>query len=398
MLKVRLSLAIDEYTRYQQARGLRPNSVRASMDALMPMLRETGDIYVCNITPQHVERFFTKNTHWKESTRNQRLGHLKAFLRWSAQRGYIDPKADPLFGWRTLPEPEKEHLRVPVQEWPRLFAACRYPTETAAIAVGLYLFTRSSETAALRVGDVRFHDHTALVTRIKTGGSQDALPMSTELESILRDYLTWYAERCEQDSVPMGPDSYLVPPRNTRLATWPFDETIDSLPLKTDRPYTKLGLMVHNIIDRAGYSKIEGEGWGGHVLRRSGARALFDELVAQGYDGALKTVQAMLGHKNAAMTERYLGLTLDRERRNTLLAGKPMFPSMSGANVITMQPGRGSAERTYGDHSPAEESLNAPYCLVRGRKYMATIVDTPVASDTAAASTAVRAVLDQSTP
>jgi integrase len=71
---------------------------------------------------------------------------------------------------------------------------------------------------------------------------------------------------------------------------------------------------------------MEEKGVGGHVLRRSGARALFDRLRHEGYDGALKRVQSMLGHSNSVISERYLSLGVERLQRNEMLAGKPMFP------------------------------------------------------------------------
>jgi hypothetical protein len=65
---------------------------------------------------------------------------------------------------------------------------------------------------------------------------------------------------------------------------------------------------------------------GCHTLRRSGARALFDDLVERGgYDGVLRHVSAMLHHKSTLMTERYLGLDVDVKKRNDLIRGKKMY-------------------------------------------------------------------------
>ena len=76
------------------------------------------------------------------------------------------------------------------------------------------------------------------------------------------------------------------------------------------------------VLDRAGYP-IAKEG--GHTLRRSGARAYYDELCEDGYDGALRRVQSMLDHSTTIVTEGYLGLGLDKEARNKALKGQPMF-------------------------------------------------------------------------
>ena len=73
-----------------------------------------------------------------------------------------------------------------------------------------------------------------------------------------------------------------------------------------------------------------------HAIRRSAARGLFEELVLLGYDGALRIVQAMLHHASSAMTELYLGLSVDRKKRDDLLKGRFMYPSLHSDNVIPM--------------------------------------------------------------
>ena len=85
---------------------------------------------------------------------------------------------------------------------------------------------------------------------------------------------------------------------------------------------------------RIGYSD---KGSGEHTLRSSGARALFQRLREEGYDGALRRVSAMLGHKSVLMTERYLGLQLEKTQRNELLAGQVMFPDMASGKIVNLR-------------------------------------------------------------
>lgn len=89
-------------------------------------------------------------------------------------------------------------------------------------------------------------------------------------------------------------------------------------------------LVLFTDVDKA----LIGIGVVGHVLRRSGARALFDRLRHEGYDGALRRVQAMLGHSSGTITETYLGLDVERVQRNEMLAGKPMFPDLPRAGTL----------------------------------------------------------------
>lgn len=330
--KVKISDAVEEYSRFNQARGLKPASVRNQKEALSAFARDAGDIYLCNVTPMHIERHIASKD-WKATTRNLKVGHLRTFFQWADKRSYKDPSNDLLYGWRNLKESKVERLRIPAHEWPRLFAACTFPTETAGIAIGLYTFVRVSEAANLRVGDVRFHDNTIAVYRSKTE-SFDELPMSTELEHHLRSYLTWYANHLAERGIELKMDHYLLPPRKAESVNW----LVGTGEVVPTRQHTALGVLTKKVILAAGFDRAYAEeGLGTHTLRRSGARALFDRLVEDGYDGALKTVQAMLGHASTSMTERYLGLELDRKRRNDLLAGKPMFPGLQATNVTQIR-------------------------------------------------------------
>jgi hypothetical protein len=61
-----------------------------------------------------------------------------------------------------------------------------------------------------------------------------------------------------------------------------------------------------------------------------------------GYDGALRRVSSLLGHKNTITTERYLGLSLERSSRNQQFSGNRMFPSLAKpAGDVVMLPSAG---------------------------------------------------------
>lgn len=338
MIKVKMSQAVEEFIGFTTARRKSANTIRAYRNALLPLIQTTGDIYVCNLTADHVERHFTKHSHWGASTRNTKLQQIGMFLKWCDNRGYKAKDVDLLWGWDNVKVPSIDRTRIPQHEWVRLFNACEHPTDTATVAVGLYLFLRVSEARALKVGDVHLDRGTVSVFRTKTQ-EFDEMPMSSELEAILRDYLSWYSSHMQSRGRAVEPSYVLLPPRATSDQEWLRDAAFEA-PLRVTQMHSALGLRIKKVIERAGYEMSEQEkpgGWGGHVLRRSGARALFDELVTQGYDGALKTVQAMLGHKNSIMTERYLGLSLDKEKRNTLISGRPMFKNPASQNVITLR-------------------------------------------------------------
>jgi integrase len=87
----------------------------------------------------------------------------------------------------------------------------------------------------------------------------------------------------------------------------------------------------YQIKDENGRSNYEGS----HTLRRSGARALYDRLLDDGHDGAIRVVQAMLHHSSVIQTEHYLGMKLDQARRDKLLKGQRMFAAPS-ENVVRL--------------------------------------------------------------
>jgi hypothetical protein len=75
-----------------------------------------------------------------------------------------------------------------------------------------------------------------------------------------------------------------------------------------------------------GWTDEEIDGEGGHLLRRSGARALYFHLRDNlGNERAMALVQRRLHHANRAMTERYLGITAADSELDDLLLGKRMF-------------------------------------------------------------------------
>lgn len=327
MIKIKMSEALGEYVRFGQARGLKPGSVRSQKETIAPLVQATGDKLVCNVTALDVERFIT-GRDWKASTRNVRVGQLKSFFRWAEARGYRDATNNPMFGWRSVRVPEVTRLRIPTTEWGRLFQACQHPTEQATIAVGLFLFLRSSEAATITWGDIDWDENTVSVWRQKTQ-QQDELPMALELREILWEYRAWYTKHLMQAGVAVKDEHFLLAPRDVQSVRFQAGGG-DLRPTKQPSAI-KVGVTVKRVLQRAGYEKVGQEGFGGHVLRRSGARALFDQKVEEGYDGALKMVQAMLGHTNSVMTETYLGLSLDRTKRNQAIAGKTMFPGLAKA-------------------------------------------------------------------
>lgn len=325
-IKIRLSAAIQEYREHMVAREMAPGTVRGRVSLLGMIKTDIGDIYVENLTPQHIDQVFAAHA-WGAKTRNVKLSQMRTFFEWCRTRRYLDRGEDPTVGWRNLTVPNTPRTRIPVEEWPRLFAACTYPTETISLATGLFLFLRSSEQQGIQMKHIRLDEGEIDIYRRKTR-QWDTMPISAELDTYLRNYLTWYSQQ-----VAIEPEHYLIPPRI--ISTQERDpETNRLMPgtgtIDPTRNITKMHIVIQRILANAGYpTDKEGE----HTLRRSGARALFDQLAQNGYDGALRRVQSMLGHATSLNTEIYLGLDLDRRLRNEDIAGQRMFPSLVTADI-----------------------------------------------------------------
>lgn len=331
---VMLDDAAEEYLAHCQARGLARLTVVSRRSALGQLLETTGNIQTWRLEGRHFDRVFAAYP-WAQSTRNNRLAQYENFVAWCRARGYMSRDSDPLFGWNRKAPAEALRTRIPRAEWSRLFDACQTPRESVVVATGLYLFLRASEQQAIRIKNIDLAECEIDIYRTKTG-QWDRMPIPSELDPYLREHLAWYSAR-----ISMDPEFFLIP-----AGTRPKDRNSSgqllagSGHLNPRAPFSKPHKVVQAILGRCGYPTA---GEGEHTLRRSGARAYFDHLVESGYDGALRRVQSMLGHKDSKMTEVYLGLDLDRRTRNEDLRGRPMFPPVDTKTVVRLEDYRGEA-------------------------------------------------------
>jgi hypothetical protein len=79
---------------------------------------------------------------------------------------------------------------------------------------------------------------------------------------------------------------------------------------------------------------------GTHTIRRAIALAYFDEASAeQGDVAALRETAALLHHAHLSTTERYLGMTAEKNRRNKRIKGRPFLTAMVAKqdNVVPLR-------------------------------------------------------------
>lgn len=327
MNKVYLSDAIDQFTQHSKAQGLAANTIKNRTVCLHHALACWGNIQVRAIEPRHVDLLFSSK-NWNAATRNNYLAQLRLFFKWCRNHRILGRDDDPTATWSKQREEKKEQIRVPQDRFGELLEATGTPLDRIIVSLGLFLFVRGSEITSMQVSDDRGEE--IRVVRHKTK-KVDYLPVCSELRVELDRWKREYARLIGQ---PPQPDHYLVPRRMPPGVAGEFKNIQDFQPnvlagVHPDRPFLNPFHAVKRTLKTIGY---EVKGTGVHTLRRSGARAMFDNLRAEGNDGALLRVQSMLSHSDPKVTTRYIGLELEREHLKDMFAGKPMFKILSPAS------------------------------------------------------------------
>jgi len=333
---MRLQDSINEYLLARQAHGFAANTIRNDRNTLRRLLRVTGDPDTRLIDANTVDRFMADAaTTCTPATLNTQQATLSAYIKWAQGRGHIPPHTNPMQGRRYRKTAPADRLMVPLHKFGTVLDAAErnHPRDRALVAVGLFLMLRQSEAADLRIRDLNL-DAGTITVRIHKTKDVDTMPISSELGAELRTWLHHYTV----SSGRLMPEWYLLPSRTShamiRNDNGRFVRSERHAGLRPLMPISRPYSVVRRALAAAGYDVGKQEGM--HTLRRSGARAIYDELVHEEYDGALRTVQTMLHHAHTTMTERYIGITLDKQSRDKRFTDRPMFPSLAADNVVRL--------------------------------------------------------------
>lgn len=339
----RLDEASREYLKSRKARGIAPGTLRNDQRTLHRLMVELGNIQVRSITEAHIDRFFTVLSQSRGldfSTMNIYLANLRPFFRWARARGMTPRDYDPVAERRSYRVTPKSRQRVPVAEFPVLLDACEHPRDRIIVALGLYLFLRSGEISTLRWRDVNLETGEVSVAIHKTH-QRDVMPICAELDEELRRWATWVTTHHGR----IDPDWFLAPARmpgvSIKLPSGRQSFARPEVPLLSpSRQYTQGHRAVQAALAAIGFSlRTEGGASareGVHTLRRSGARALYDQLSERGHDRAIQQVRVMLHHASGTMTERYLGVEVETKQRNDLIRGKRMYAALAD-NIVPLR-------------------------------------------------------------
>lgn len=336
-----LSDATEDYLVLRASQDFSKRTLANERGVLKRFLAVNGNIWCHQVTERHATRYF-EDAGRTRSPRSQQLDFtvLNQFFEWMRHTRRLPLDVDPMAGRRRPKTRRRERNRVPVTDFPRLLdiAESQDPRNRAIIAVLLYTLIRDQECADLRVGDWN-KDEGWLRVRITKSHTEDEMPVSSELDVELRRWLTHYASVATR---PLTAHDYLLPRRQSIGLTrdgqrgWISGHKMIYVPEKN---VGRVGRIAREVLDDMGFPVTDHTGQplmeGAHTIRRSGARALFDRLAADGYDRALRLVQSMLHHSSVSITESYLGVTADRRGRDEIIRLQPMFP-ISDDNVVQL--------------------------------------------------------------
>lgn len=334
-----LSSAIDAYLYFRKG-SIAKSTLNAEKSALLRFLAVNGNIWVHQIDIPQVTRFREESgkTKQPQSMAND-FNYLRGFFEWARKTKRMSPDADPMYGWRRPKKAKKERNRLHVSQFPALLDAAgrRCARDRAAVALLLYTLGRDGEITDLRVRDVDLNAG-YIMYRVHKTNEEDRVPICAELDQELRRWLTYYTEEAGR----LEPHFYLVPARKTRgiKENTPEGRFIASeqLGLTPERKMRALHSIVAPTLKAIGYPLVDDSGKklgeGAHTIRRSGARALFDRLVTEGYDGALRVVMSLLHHSSVRTTEVYLGLSADRRTRDELIKGRRLYDLTTNVTPI----------------------------------------------------------------
>lgn len=338
-MSISLSESIDLYLADRRSKGRSISTVRNEEVLLRQFLAVVGNIQVKNIGPEHMDKFFASRARQWKSERTYNLGRARfsAYFKWCRTRKHMPRANDPLEGTESRKVPRKPRPVVPRARFEELLDAATFPRDRAMVAIGLYLFTRISETVSLRWRDIDFDSNLISVYRHKTR-EQAYLPMAKELR---KELLRWRLEYAAQAGEPPRPEWFVVPTYSKHLFIG--NQMRTPRLIAPDRPVctTSANRVVKKALAKVG---IDEQQVGSHTLRRSGATALYEYLMHTGHDLAIRHVSTMLGHKHIAVTEVYLQRGPSEKALNDLLAGKEMFPASNPGDVVSAKFGHETAE------------------------------------------------------
>lgn len=326
----RLSEALVSYERIRAATYAR-STILNDHSVLTRFLQGVGDPQCHLLESVACEEWFAGEAERQLPTSYNKVRvRVLAFLAFCTRRGWLD--GDPMAEVRKRrTQARRPRLQLTGEQLRRMIETTANPRDRAMLSCGANTGLRSSDLCALRVGDID-QDQGYINIVIQKTQEADRLPITVDLDQELRRWLRWYTERLAILGVPLEKDMRLFPALghcNVRR-NGVMEQYGDPQPY---RALVHPARVVHRGLERIGITETSGEGF--HTLRRSVGRLVFEQASAEGHDASLRIAAAVLGHKNVATTEIYLGVSHDRVKRDAMLKGRS-FLSQDLDNVVRL--------------------------------------------------------------
>ncbi len=193
-----LSYLFEKYLQYgSMMRNYRKGTVYAYRSSFGLFLRETGIIYVHEVTKDRLEKFLfdgRMKRNWSAVTFWQYHKHFNAFFKWCVNNGYAE--INPVDGIekprleRKLPRKlSLEEAQLVLDTAFHMRYAYRFERYRNRALIGIMLFAglRKCEALALKVQDVSFENRSIFINQGK-GAKDRILPINARLFIILEEY------------------------------------------------------------------------------------------------------------------------------------------------------------------------------------------------------------------
>jgi integrase len=322
-----ISEAAQQYVTVREA-WTKPKTMASVRSNVLRFAAAMGEKQIGRLTAYEVEAYFAQTSQRvTPGTYNMMRGRIGQFLQFCQGRGWIS--RDLMQNVRPRQVQNREHRRLDAMELLQLLDCAAHPRDRALMALAMNTGCRVSELLSIRLKHLDLDKQEVELTIAKTGGS-DMMPLTGDVIPELVRWLEFYEGRAGK----MQGDWLLFPAKGGRKYTGRvgqdrFHMASEDEELFTDRQIGGAERIVTRALARFGWTDTHGEGF--HTIRRSVGRIYFDAASDRGHDSALRETSALLHHSNSATTERYLGITAEKRKRDQVMRGQGFLSTAAKA-------------------------------------------------------------------